>query len=367
MTVNTAPAQTAAPPAPAQTWSPGAQSWAVTCGAILAAAAGVALVLYAWDLPPFDDGAQSTSNAFVHGRTTTISPQVAGYIAKVEVADYQSVTAGTPLIRIDDAIYAQRVAAAKANLDASLAQLANNAQARATGEAALDERTAAVAAARAALILTQSDTDRAEQLAQEGTISRHSHDAAIAGLAQARAAVAQAEAGQNIARQTIRTAEVARAGLAAQVEAARAQLNLAQIDLDHTVIRAPESGQLGEVRAQAGEYVTSGAQLLSLVPAGRWVIANFKEAQTARMAPGDRVDLTLDALDGAHLAGHIERLAPATGAEFSVLKPDNGTGNFIKIPQRIGVRITIDADQPLMSALRPGMSVEARVESANRP
>jgi multidrug resistance efflux pump len=112
-----------------------------------------------------------------------------------------------------------------------------------------------------------------------------------------------------------------------------------------------------------GQYVTNGTQLLSLVPAELWVIANFKEAQTGRMAPGQAASVTVDALAGARLTGRVERLSPAAGSEFAVLKPDNATGNFVKVPQRIGVRIVIDPGQPMSERLRPGMSVEARVDT----
>jgi len=188
-------------------------------------------------------------------------------------------------------------------------------------------------------------------------------DQTVAALRQAEAQVRQAQASSEIARQDIRTVDVGRGGLEAQVEAARAQLRLAQIDLDNTLIRAPEAGQLGEVGVRLGQYVTNGTQLLSLVPPDRWVIANFKEAQTKRMAAGQRAVIVVDALGGAKLKGRVERLSPAAGSEFAVLKPDNATGNFVKVPQRIGVRIAIDPRQPLAARLRPGMSVEAHVDT----
>ena len=140
-------------------------------------------------------------------------------------------------------------------------------------------------------------------------------------------------------------------------------MRLAEIDLENTVIKAPEAGQVGEVGVRLGQYVTNGSQLLSLVPNERWVIANFKEGQTARMAPGQPARIAVDALGGAKLGGRVQRLSPASGSEFAVLKPDNATGNFVKTPQRIGVRIILDPDQPLAARLRPGMSVEARVDT----
>ena len=124
---------------------------------------------------------------------------------------------------------------------------------------------------------------------------------------------------------------------------------------------------MGEVGVRLGQYVTNGTQLMSLVPVDRWVIANYKEAQTAHMAPGQRASFRVDALAGARFTGHVERLSPAAGSEFAVLKPDNATGNFVKVPQRIGVRIAIDPGQRLAPRLRPGMSVVSRVDTSGGP
>jgi multidrug resistance efflux pump len=191
-------------------------------------------------------------------------------------------------------------------------------------------------------------------------------DQTLAALRQAEAQVRQAGASGEIARQDVRTVDVGRGGLQAQVEAAQARLRLAEIDLSNTIIRAPEAGQLGEIGVRLGQYVTNGTQLVSLVPLQRWVIANFKERQTARMAPGQPASFTVDALGGERVTGRVERISPAAGSEFSVLRPDNATGNFVKIPQRIGVRIAIGPGQPVAARLRPGMSVEAGVDTTRR-
>jgi multidrug resistance efflux pump len=204
---------------------------------------------------------------------------------------------------------------------------------------------------------------RADQLVGDGSISNREADLTRAALAAALAQLGQAQAAREQARQTVRAVEVARAGLDAQVASARALLDSALIDLSHTFIRAPEAGQLSEVAVREGQYVTNGTQLMSLVPKDRWIIAEYKEEQTAHMAVGQSVTFTVDALDGALLRGVIDRLAPAAASEFAVLKPDNATGNFIKVPQRIGIRIAIDPSQPLFDRLRPGMSVETSVST----
>jgi len=173
----------------------------------------------------------------------------------------------------------------------------------------------------------------------------------------------QARAAREIGTEDVRTVIVGRHGLNANVEAAKAQVRLAEVDLDHTVIRAPQAGQLSEVSVRQGQYVTAGTQLMYLVPKTLWVTANFKEAQTHKMRVGQRATFTVDALGSARLKGHVDSLAPAAGSEFAVLRPDNATGNFVKVAQRIAVRLKIDPGQQLAERLRPGMSVVARIRT----
>jgi multidrug resistance efflux pump len=335
----------------------------VIAATLAVALAAVLAILAAWGLPPFRGAVQTTDNAYVRGRTTIIAPQVSGYVTTVAVGDYQQVRAGQVLVRVDERIYRARVDQARANLSAALAALDNSQQARASRAAGLLGQTAALASARAQFARAQADMARADDLVRDGSVSVREQDQTRAALRQAEAQVRQAEAGSEIARQDIRTVDVGRGGLEANVEAARAALRLAQVDLEHTVVYAPEAGQVGEVGVRLGQYVTNGTQLMSLIPAERWVIANFKEAQTAKMASGQRASFTVDALGGAKLEGRVEQLSPGAGSEFAVLKPDNATGNFVKIPQRIGVRISVDPRQPTAARLRPGMSVEARVDT----
>ncbi|MBO9707157.1 MAG: HlyD family secretion protein [Caulobacter sp.] len=330
---------------------------------MIAALAAVLAVLAFWRLPPFAGAQVRTENAYVRGRTTVIAPQVSGYVVQVAVRDYQQIRAGQVLVRVDDQIYKARVDQARANLAAQEAALANAVQARAARAAGLQGQSAALDNARAQRIRAEADMARVDDLVGDGSVSVRERDQTRAALRQAQAQVRQAEAAVAIAREDARTVEVGRDGLKAQVEAARAQLRLAQVDLANTVVRAPEDGQLGEVGVRLGQYVTNGTQLLALVPRDRWVIANFKETQTALLAPGQRVVFTVDALDGTSLTGRVEQLSPGAGSEFAVLKPDNATGNFVKVPQRIGVRIAVDPDQPAAARLRPGMSVVARVDT----
>ena len=335
------------------TWSPPKRRPLASISIVLVGIVAVLAILDTWEQWPFNGGIEITDDAYVHGRTTVIAPQVSGYVVAVPATDYAHVRAGQILARIDDSTYKSRVEQARANLAAAEATLANNQQARASGVASLTSQAAT-------LVRAKADMARVNDLVQDGSVSVRERD-------QTKAALAQAEAAVEVAEQGIRTVDVGRGGLAAQVAAAKAQLNAALIDLEHTIIRAPESGQLGEIGVRLGQFVTNGTQLMSLVPSDRWIIADYKEAQTAHMSIGQPVTFTVDALDGVQLQGHVERLSPASGLEFAVLKPDNATGNFIKVPQRIGVRIAIDGGQPDSDRLRPGMSVVTHVDTRGEP
>jgi multidrug resistance efflux pump len=295
---------------------------------------------------------------------TIVSPQVSGYVTAVPVQDFATVKAGDVLARIDDRIYRQRVEQARANVANARASLANNPQQAASRAASLGSQQAGVEAARAQLVRAQADNARIEELARQGFVANRERDASRAALRQAQADLRQAEAARTIAQEDIRSVAVGRGGLEAGVESAAAALRLAEIDLANTVIRAPVAGELGEIGVRQGQYVTAGTQLMSLVPHQFWVIANFKEAQTAKIRPGAVARFRVDALGGATLTGRVEQLAPAAGSEFAVIRPDNASGNFVKVPQRIAVRIRIDSGQPAAARLRPGMSVEAEVELA---
>ncbi|WP_422785832.1 HlyD family secretion protein [Rhizorhabdus argentea] len=358
---------TTAPPPQAPTgWAPPPNSRRATIIIAVIVLLGVATILYAWGLPPFSSAIQSTDNAYVRGRTTLISPQVSGYVVAVPVQDFQHVKAGQVLVRIDDRIYRQRVDQAQANLSSQLAALANSTQTRRAREAAVGSQSAAVESARAQLARAEADMRRVDELVGQGSISLRERDQTRAALLAAQAAVRQAQASNVIAREDVVSVRVNRGALQAAVEGAQAALRLVRIDLANTIIRAPADGQVGEVGVRLGQYVTAGTQLLFVVPRQLWITANYKEAQTADMRPGQPASFTVDALGGKKLTGHVESLAPATGSEFAVLKPDNTTGNFVKVAQRISVRIAVDPDQSLAARLRPGMSVETRIDTSDR-
>ena len=290
--------------------------------------AGIGVILYAWRLPPFASAIETTENAYVRGQVTVIAPQLAGYIAEVAVQDFATVRQGQLLVRIDERIFLQRLDQARASLAAQHAALANSEQARHAAEA--------------------------RQRASE------------ANVASAEAALTASHAAVDVARQDVQSAIVNKASLEAAVQGGEAAVHLAEIDLQNTRITAPQDGRLGEVSARLGQYVSAGTQLMALVPSQVWVIANFKETQLPGMRIGQKVGFTVDALRHARLTGTIERFSPAAGSEFSVIRPENATGNFVKIAQRVPVRIAIDPGQVLAERLSPGMSVVVSVDTAQR-
>jgi len=338
---------------------------AIVSGTLFALVAliGVLIVLYAWNLPPFRSAVESTENATVRGQVTIISPQLSGYIVEVKVQDFQQVAKGQLLMRIDDRIFNQRLEQARAQLATQRAALANFAQSKGTARATIAQNQAAVQNAAAQAVRASADLRRVEELAADGSLSARERDAARATHAQTVAATEQARAALEIARQNLRTVDVNRAALEAAVANAEAAVKLAEIDLANTRILAPRDGQLGQVSVRLGAFVNAGTQLTALVPQTMWVVANMKETQMADVRLGQPVTFTVDALNHAKLRGHVEEIAPATGSEFSVIQPDNATGNFVKIAQRIPVRIAIEPNQPLAQRLRPGMSVVPSIDT----
>lgn len=324
---------------------------------------GVLVVLFAWQLPPFSSAIESTENALVRGQVTIIGPQLSGYVFEVPVQDFQFVKAGDLLVRLDDRIYKQRLHQSLAQLEQQKAALANNLQQRKSAEATILQRQAAIADNDAQVFKSRADLQRNEALVRDGSVSRSDLDVTRAANARAVAAQAQAKAALEISRQDLQTVIVNRASLEASVQNAEATVELARIDLDNTRVLAPRDGQLGQIGVRLGAYVNSGAQLMALVPDTLWVIANMKEVQMDAVRVGQPVTFTVDALNHLKLHGHVHRISPAAGSEFALLQGDNATGNFVKIAQRIPVRIAVDPDQPEVQRLRPGMSVVVSIDT----
>lgn len=327
---------------------------------------GVLIVLYAWQLPPFSSAVETTENALVRGQVTIIGPQLSGYVYEVPVQDFQYVKAGDLLVRLDDRIYKQRLDQALAQLAVQKASLANVVQQRNSAEATIKLRQAALVDSQAQARKSTADLRRNEELISDGSVSKRELDVTRAANAQTVAAVAQAQANLEIARQDLQTVIVNRGSLEAAVASADAAVELARIDLSNTRIIAPRDGQLGQIGVRLGAYVNSGAQLMALVPPQLWVIANMKETQMDNVQVGQPVTFTVDALNHRKFHGTVQHVSPATGSEFSLLQADNATGNFVKIAQRVPVRITVDPDQAESERLRPGLSVVVSIDTAGR-
>jgi len=305
---------------------------------------------------------ERTDNAYVRSNIVSIAPKVSGYIVEVAVTDNQRVKAGDLLFRIDPADFEARRAQSRAALDAAKAARTSLDEERMLQGSLIDEARAGISAARAEAKRAARDRKRTEDLAAKGWAPRQSLELAIATETRARAGVEQAEAALAARRQRlgVLTAEARR--LDAVIDQMSAQLRLAEIAIDDTVVLAPVDGIVGNRHVAVGHYARPGVPLLSIVPLHDvWVVANFKEKQLARMMPGQAARIHIDAIGGSEYTGYVESLAPASGAEFSLLPPDNATGNFVRIVQRIPVKIILEGD--FRGRLRPGMSANVRVDT----
>jgi membrane fusion protein (multidrug efflux system) len=331
---------------------------------ILAAVSGVA-GWYWWAEWRF---IESTDDAYVHADTSIISPKIDGYIEQVRVGDNQPVAAGDVMFVIDGrdfAAKAAQAAAAVATAEATIATYANR----------LDFQRAMIGQAEAAVIAAEVDLERANldrrryaALASSDFASRQRFETADADSRKAEAALDKARAALSAERNQLAVLQSQKGEEKARLAQARASLVLARNDLDNTVIRAPFAGVVGNRAARIGLYVKPGTQLAALVPLPHvHVTANFKETQLTHMRPGQAAEVTVDAYPGQRVTGTIESFSPASGAQFSLLPPDNATGNFTKIVQRVPVRIALPADAPLVQRLRPGLSVTVSVDTRREP
>jgi len=324
--------------------------------AVLAAIAGPHLL--------GNDHRQSTNDAYVSADYTVVAPKVAGFIKEVLVEDNQQVQAGQLLATLDDRDYQAALDAAQAQL---LVARAQSADARATLErqaALIAQADAAVKAAQAEAAFADHEVTRYSRLAEQGAGTVQNAQQARSKVDQARARLANAQAALLATRKQVDILQAQVASADGQLKRAEAGLEKANLDLSYTRIVAPVDGMVGERALRVGAYVNPGARLLSVVPLNRaYVVGNFQETQLTHVQPGQAVNISVDTFSGETLRGHVESIAPATGVTFAAVKPDNATGNFTKVVQRIPVKIVFDADQPLLERLRVGMSVEASIDT----
>ena len=307
---------------------------------------------------------QSTNDAYVQADAVVVAPKIAGYVEKVFVADNQTVNQGDPLFSIDPRDYRAQVAQAQAQIDVADAS-ANGLRAQ------ISEQQAAVDSARAQLASAQSDLhfartikERYEALAATGAESRETYAEKRSQFERAEAAVAQRKADLTGAQRRVASLQAQVTQAQAQAEGSEAQRSAANVNLGSTTVSASITGKVGNKTVQPGQFVQAGTRAMSIVPVQKlYITANFKETQVGRMRVGQPVSIKVDALDGVELHGRLESFSPGTGAQFSLLPPQNATGNFTKIVQRIPVRISVQAKPEIRALLIPGMSANVSVDT----
>ncbi|MBB5701974.1 membrane fusion protein (multidrug efflux system) [Ochrobactrum daejeonense] len=307
---------------------------------------------------------QTTDNAYLRADTTPVSAEVGGRIVRLLVEDYQQVKAGQLLMEIDPVQYQARVDQATAAVSAAQAAIRNTQSNIVLQQRMIEQAEAGLAALNADRERIVSEGQRQTSLTKDGWSTAQKLEAAIADVKRIEARIAEQQAEIAAQRQKLDVLATQSDQAKAELSSQQATLKLAQIDLDRTHITAPIDGVVGVSGAREGQYVRAGAQLVSVVPISKlYVVANFKETQLAKFRPGQVVSVTVDTFPGKELQGYVERLSPATGSEFSLLPPDNATGNFTKVAQRVGVRIALEQNSELEGRLRPGMSVVATVHT----
>jgi membrane fusion protein (multidrug efflux system) len=307
---------------------------------------------------------ESTDDAYIQADISVISAKVVGYVRDLRVTDNQSVPAGAVLVVLDDEDYRAHVDQAAAVVEAQQAAQVSN-EARLTLQAAMiAQAEASVGAAEAEQHRADLELERVRSLTTGAWATRERLETTQADQAKATAALARARAALVGERAQVAVLQAARREIDAQWHQAQAQLALAREDLENTVIRAPVAGVVGNRSVQVGLLARPGVQLLALVPLETLhVDANFKETQLRRMRPGQPVRISVDAFPDQELSARVDSLSPASGSRFSLLPPENATGNFTKIVQRVPVRITLPAGNPLAGLLRPGLSVVVSVDT----
>jgi membrane fusion protein, multidrug efflux system len=338
---------------------------------------------------------QETDDAYVKADMTPLSTRISGTVRKMKVNDFDSVKAGQVLVEIDDDEYRAIVEEAKAALAASQAALEDNQAAKRIQEAKIQaaeamvaEAEAAVSTARAGIASTQPDVERTaiERKRQEAllaskattlqrfqsAVAEAEHDSALlasrqSDLARAQAALVSSRVQIEAQKRELAALDSRDAIYRANIQAKRAAITVAEVNLGYTRIAAPANGDVGKRDVQEGQLVTPGMQLIELVRGDVWILANYLETQLTNIRKGDVVDIKIDAFPGVVLHGKVAEIAPASGSQSALLPPDNATGNFTKVVQRIPVKIVLDPGHPLQGRLRPGMSTEVTVHASGKP
>ena len=311
---------------------------------------------------------ESTDDAYVKADSSTIAPKVSGYIQSVLVDDNQQVVAGQILARIDDGDLQTALDEATANVTAAAASIANLTAQLIAQDSVIKQAEANVAVAKTSLALSQRNEQRRREMAKIGYGSNEQSDDAAAASLEKTSLLAREQAAAATAHQQIAVLQAQQSLARAQLDRAQALRHQAELNVSYAAIRAPIDGTVGARSIRVGQYVQAGTQLMELVPLAKtYVVANFKETQLARMHDGQAARIAIDAYPENDLRARVVSVAPASGMEFSLLPPDNATGNFTKIVQRIPVKLVLDNDGSLAGRLRPGMSVQVTVDTKPAP
>jgi membrane fusion protein, multidrug efflux system len=360
------PAASPAPP-PKPTQRPASSLWsrlAIPLFAVIVALGFVALATQRYDEWVGNSVVQTTNDAYVRAELTRLASRVSGEVLTVGVTDFQRVKAGDLLIQIDPADYQAQVAQSEAAVAAAQAVLDNLANQIELQYATIAQAQAARLSAEAVEVEARQEQERQQSLSQTESGTRQRFEQAVAGYAKAQADVRASRAVIAAQQHQLEVLQGTRKQRAADLEATKATLASAKLKLGYTKISAPFDGVVGERQVQPGDYVNIGTNLINVVPLPKvYVIANYKETQLTHVAPGQPVEITVDSFPREKLRGRVERIAPATGAQVALLPPDNATGNFTKVVQRIPVRIQFDDNQPLLARLVPGMSVVTSIDT----
>jgi membrane fusion protein, multidrug efflux system len=307
---------------------------------------------------------ESTDDAYLRADSVTVSPRVNGYIDQIYVIDNQTVKAGDPLVRIDLRNYKALLSQQDATVDARGADIQAAETQITQQEAAVDQARAQLVGAQANATYARDEADRYKGLRDQGVETDERYQQAVNERNQTAAAVLGAEAGIKVAERQLLTLRSQMNQTRAQFEAAKAASNTAKLNLDDTLVRASIDGRIGDKTAQIGQFVQPGTRLMSVVPVQDvYLVANFKETQVRRMKVGQKATVRVDAVSGTEIPGVIDSFSPGTGAQFALLPPENATGNFIKIVQRVPVRIKLMPPKDLAPRLLPGLSVSVDIDT----
>jgi membrane fusion protein (multidrug efflux system) len=396
MAADSTPASTAGTQQKSEPEQPPARSGAnlrkygVPALVVLLAVVILATITWHWNSWEGGHTEQVTDDAYIRGDITPLSTKVAGLVKEVSVSDYQAVHKGDLLVQLDDDDFNAQVAGASAAVEAAKAGIEDNLRQRELEDARIDralagvdQANAQIAAAQAGkeavqadVVRTSSERKRQEALIQTGSTTQRTLEQAVADQERFSSQLASRDADLTQAKSMLRSSELAveaerrsksvlesqEVQLTADLHAKQAALVAANVNLGYTRITAPEDGTVGERQVRRGQLVSPGTQVISFVSRVKWVVANYRETQLTNVKVGDTAEIRVDEYPGKTLQGKVQQIAPASGSQFALLPPDNATGNFTKVVQRIPVKITLD-DESVAAMLQPGLSVVATVRT----